>query len=101
MSFGFAVTSGTGGSLVSVNSDNDAVGVFLDYFFVPYNTTVTKSYSSFYGSALFTIVIQQDRTKLNTPTTSINNSTKSVSVTSQASTATARQSGLYVIVLGK
>lgn len=100
MSYGFSVTSGSG-STVTVNSDNDAVGVFLDYFFVAYNTTVTRTYSSFYGTALFTIVLQENRAKLNTPTTSINNTSKSVTVTSQASTAVARQGGLYVIVLGK
>jgi hypothetical protein len=100
MSYGFSITSGTS-STITVDSDNDAVGVFLDYFFVPYNTTVTRSYSSFYGASLFTIVLQQNRTRLNTPTTSINNTSKSVSVTSQASSAVARQAGLYVIVLGK
>lgn len=100
MSYGFSLTTGSG-SAVTINSDNDAVGVFLDYFFVPYNTTVTRSYSSFFGSALFTLVLQQDRAKLNVPVTSINNSTKTVSVTSTTQTATARQSGLYVIVLGK
>jgi hypothetical protein len=100
MSYGFSITSGTS-STITVDSDNDAVGVFLDYFFVPYNTTVTRSYSSFYGTSLFTIVLQQNRTRLNTPTTSINNTSKSVSVTSQASSAVARQAGLYVIVLGK
>jgi hypothetical protein len=100
MSYGFSLTTGSG-STVTINSDNDAVGVFLDYFFVPYNTTVTRSYGSFFGSALFTLVLQQDRTKLNVPVTSVNNSTKTVSVTSTTQTATARQSGLYVIVLGK
>lgn len=100
MSYGFSLVTGSG-STVSINSDNDAVGVFLDYFFVPYNTTVTRSYSSFFGSTLFTLVLQQDRTKLNVPVTSINNSTKTVSVTSTVQTSSARQSGLYVIVLGK
>lgn len=100
MSYGFSLVTGSGAT-VSINSDNDAVGVFLDYFFVPYNTTVTRSYSSFFGSTLFTLVLQQDRTKLNVPVTSINNSTKTVSVTSTVQTSSARQSGLYVIVLGK
>jgi hypothetical protein len=100
MSYGFSVTSGSG-STVTVDSDNDAVGVFLDYFFVPYNTTVTRSYSSFYGTALFTIALQENRTKLNVPTTSINNISKSVTVTSQPDTSVARQGGLYIIVLGK
>jgi len=100
MSYGFSLTTGSGDK-VTINSDNDAVGVFLDYFFVPYNTTVTRSYSSFFGSALFTIVLQQDRKKLNVPVTTINNSTKTVSVTSTTQTSSARQSGMYVIVLGK
>lgn len=100
MSYGFSLVTGSG-STVEINSDNDAVGVFLDYFFVAYNTTVTRSYSSFFGSALFTLVLQQDRTKLNVPVTSINNTTKTVSVTSTAQTAIGRQSGLYVVVLGK
>jgi hypothetical protein len=100
MSYGFSLTTGSG-STVTIDSDNDAVGVFLDYFFVPYNSTVSRSYSSFYGTALFTLVLQQDRTKLNVPITSVTNSTKSVSVTATTQGATARQSGLYVIVLGK
>lgn len=100
MSYGFSLTTGSG-STVTINSDNDAVGVFLDYFFVPYNTTVSRSYSSFFGSALFTLVLQQNRTRLNVPVTTINNSAKTVSVTSTVQTATNRQSGLYVIVFGK
>jgi hypothetical protein len=101
MSYGFEVISGTTGTIVSVNSGNDAVGMFLDFFVVPYNTTFTKSYPSFYGTELYTIVMQQDRTKLNTPTTNINNSTKTVVVTSNSSTSTLRQGNLNVLVLGK
>jgi hypothetical protein len=100
MSNGFSITSGTG-TFVSIDSSNDAVGVFLDTFFVPYNTNVTRSYPNFYGSKLFTIITQQDRTKANPPSTSINNTTKTVSVTSTTQAAAARQSGLYVTVLGK
>lgn len=100
MSNGFSITSGIG-TFVSIDSNNDAVGVFLDTFFVPYNSNVTRSYPQFYGSKLFTIIVQQDRTKANPPNTSINNATKTVSVTSTAQTAALRQSGLYVTVLGK
>lgn len=100
MSYGFKLVTGAGAT-VEVDSDNDAVGVFLDYFFVPYNSTVTRSYASFYGTALYTLVLQEDSTKLNVPTTSINNATKTVSVTSSLQTASARQAGLWVVVLGK
>lgn len=101
MSYGFQILSGSGGAVVSVNSDNNAVGMFLDFFIVSYNTTVTRSYPSFYGTELYTIVMQQNRTKLNTPTTNINNSTKTVSVTSNSSASTLRQGNLNVLVLGK
>lgn len=101
MSYGFQILSGSGGAVVSVNSDNNAVGMFLDFFVVPYNTTVTRSYPSFYGTELYTIVMQQDRTKLNTPTTNINNLTKTVGITSNASSVPIRQGNLNVLVLGK
>ena len=100
MSFGFKIVSGSG-STVEINSDNDAVGVYLDRFFVAYNTTVTKSYPSFYGSAIYTIIIQADATRANIALTSINNTTKTVSVTSTPSAAPARQTGVWVTVLGK
>lgn len=100
MSYGFKIVSGSGAT-VEVNSDNDAVGIFLDYFFVPYNSTVTRSYPGFYGSALYTLVLQEGAAKLNVPTTSVNNSTKTVSVTSSSQSASARQAGLWVVVLGK
>lgn len=100
MSYGFSVTSGSAGT-VTINSDNDAVGVYIDSFYVAYNTSVSKSYPDFYGSALFTIIIQNDRTKLNVPITNINNSTKVVQVTSTTQSAPARQNGFFVIVLGK
>lgn len=100
MSFGFSLVTGSG-STVSINSDNDAVGVFLDFFLVPYETTVTKTYPDFFGSELFAIVMQQDKAKLNTPSTTINSTTKTVTVTSLTNSATSRQGGLTVMVLGK
>lgn len=100
MSYGFSFVSGSGNT-VTVNSDNDAVGVFVDYFFVAYNTTVTNTYTSFEGTSLYALVIQQTANRLNVPITSINDTTKTVSVTSTLQTASARQAGLYVLVLGK
>jgi len=101
MTYGFAITSGSSGALVAVNSDNDAVGVYVDYFVVPYSTTVTRSYPDFYGTQLYAVVMQADSTKLNAPSTSINSSTKTVSVTSQSSISPRRQGNLNVLVLGK
>lgn len=100
MSYGFSLNSGTG-TPITVNSDNDAVGVYLDYFNVSYNTTVTRTYSSFTGTELFTILVPENYAKLVRTTTTITNSTKTVSVTVQSSTNPVNQVGVNVIILGK
>jgi hypothetical protein len=100
MSYGFALTSGTA-TPITINSDNDAVGVFVDYFNVGYNTTVTRTYSSFTGSQFFAILVPENYTKLVRTDTTITNSTKTVSVTVLSSTNTVNQVGVNVIVLGK
>lgn len=100
MSYGFSLNSGTG-TPITVNSDNDAVGVYLDYFNVAYNTTVTRTYSSFTGTELFTILVPENYAKLVRTTTTITNSTKTVSVTVQSSTNVVNQVGVNVIILGK
>ena len=100
MSYGFTLNSGTG-TPITVNSDNDAVGVYVDYFYVPYNTTQTRTYSSFVGTQLFTILLPENAAKISRTTTSINNGAKSVSVTSLSSTNAIFQVGVNVLVVGK
>lgn len=101
MSYGFAITSGDLGAIVSINSDNDAVGMFVDLFDVTYNTTVSKSYPEFYGTELYTIVMQQSGSSLNSPSTTVTNATKTVTVTSLPSDFPNARGNLTVLVLGK
>lgn len=101
MPFGFSITSGTGASTVTVSENDAAVGVYLDSFTVPYNTTVTRTYSSFIGTDLAAFVTNADQSKLNVPTITINNPTKTVTIVSNPSASTNRQSDLRVVILGR
>lgn len=100
MSYGFSFVTGST-NLVTIDASNNAPGLFVDTFQVAYNSTVSKSYPSFVGTQLFVYTTTLDVTKINAPAITINNSTKSVSITAPSQTSTARQVGFNVIVFGK
>jgi hypothetical protein len=100
MSYGFLLNSGTGSNVI-IDSSNNAVGVFLDYFTVAYNTTESRSYPSFIGTQFFTVINQTNAEKITVANTTINNSTKTVTVTVPSSTNPSFQSSVNVIVVGK
>lgn len=108
MTYGFFVKTGSSVSPVDLISSDSVPGVFLDQFYLTFSagTTTTKTYSSFYGSSLFVVIVPDASITAGGKgadtaiATSINNSTKTISLTCDSSALPAFETNAYVMVLG-
>jgi hypothetical protein len=80
MSYGFSIYSGSG-TLVETISSDTAPGVLVDSFYIVWSNgySITKSYPDFKGSELLVSIVGSGYST--GMTISVNNSTKSVTIT--------------------
>jgi len=100
MSYGFAIKTGTGTVVDLISSDN-VPGIYLDSFFVTYSagTSTTTTYPSFIGSQLLVNLLPIFGVATDI-SVSINNSTKTITVTCGSTSITPLQVNAQVTVLG-
>jgi hypothetical protein len=101
MTYGFSILSGSGASNLTVDSSSNAPGIFIDTFLIPYNSTVSRTYSNFSGSKLFAYITTTNPARISSSTIVINNISKTVSVTSPASANIREQVDLRAMIFGK
>lgn len=107
MSYGFSVSTGLG-SIVDVVSSDSVPGIFIDQFYLTFvsGQVTNKTYSSFTGQTLYVFVIPDGSittSSKGTDTaiyTSVNNSTKTVTLTCDSSAISALQTNCYIVVMG-
>ena len=100
MSYGFSIKTGIGNVIDLISSDN-VPGVYIDSFFVTYSagSSVSRTYSSFQGSEILATLspIVGVATAMSI---SINNSTKTITVTSNLVSDPNLRQNANIVVMG-
>jgi hypothetical protein len=107
MSYGFLINTGTG-SLAEIVSSDEVPGIELDFFKLTYviNSVTTKSYPSFNGTSIYVAVIPDGGFPSTYPATdtnisaSVNDSTKTITLTCLPGFGSAVQVDAYILVIG-
>lgn len=100
MAYGFKTASGSSADIEIISSE-EPPGVYIDDFTVAPGATENRSYTSFVGTELFVLAAASDPAKIAQPVITINNGTKSVSVTSTNPGAAILSVTLRVVVFGR
>lgn len=107
MTYGFRFRTGpSSADVVEITSSDLHTGVLLDSFTVTYSSgsVETRSYPSFSGNTLYVLMVGIDSggsTNYSPAQTfSVNNSTKTVTITNATGANTWDQGSVYVTVLG-
>lgn len=107
MSYGFSIKTGTGATVDIISSDS-VPGVFIDQFYLTFvsGQVTNKTYSAFQGQNLYVFVVPDGSITTGgkgTETaiyTSVNDSTKTITLTCDSSVLGALQTNSYVVVMG-
>lgn len=101
MAFGFKFVTGSSGAYVdSISSDNPP-GLLIDNFlFTRSSGSTSRTYSSFNGSQLLAWITCSDANKSTDTTVSINQTTKTVTVSAGSATWAGAQGNAIIIVVG-
>lgn len=107
MSYGFSISTGAG-TVVDIVSSDSVPGVFIDQFYLTFvsGQVTNKSYPSFEGQNLYVFIIPDGnittagRGSETAVYTSVNNSTKTITLTCSSDVVGALQTNSYIVVLG-
>ena len=101
MAFGFQFVTGSGGSLVdSISSDNPP-GLLIDsFFFTRSSGSTTRTYSSFNGTTLLAWITSSSINLTTDVSVSVNQSTKTVTVSAGSATWSGARGNAIVTVVG-
>lgn len=100
MSYGFSIKTGIGSVVDLISSDN-VPGVYIDSFFVTYSagSSVSRTYSSFQGNQLLA-TLSPVAGVATAMSISINNATKTVTVTSNSVSDLSLRQNANIVVMG-
>lgn len=100
MSYGFSIVTGSGAT-VTIDSDKNVPGVFIDQFNVEYAQSQARSYPSFPGTQLFVFAFALNPAKVGAAQIGINQANKQVTVTAPTSALSDYQVGFQIYVFGR
>lgn len=106
MTYGFKFSTGPSGDVTIIESAETSPGVLLDTFTVDYSsgTQEVRTYSSFPGTTFFVYMIGYDTYSTYdsyfSQTSTINNLTKTVTITNETGAPAWRQGSVKVTVVG-